>query len=327
LYLPVSGIEVAPWLPPLVAFLIASFTTSSGISGGVLLLPFQMSVLGFVSPSVSPTNLIYNIIAVPGGLYRYIREGRMAWTLTWVTIAGTLPGIFAGAWIRVNYLHDPGAFKVFAGLLLLYLGFRLLYDTFTPNHRESAIGKKFRETVKASRGNGAARYGLSAGLPADAVVKRKRLTLRRIEFEFWGEDYSINTFTVVLISVAVGIMGGVYGIGGGAIIAPFLVTYLGLPVYTVAGAALAGTFMTSVAGVCFYSIIAVLPAGAQVAVAPDWTLGFLFGSGGLLGTYVGARLQKYLPEKLIHGTLGFLVAFLGFRYIYPFVEIMLALGG
>lgn len=112
LYLPVSGVEVAPWLPPLVAFLIASCTTSSGISGGVLLLPFQMSVLGFISPSVSPTNLIYNIVAIPGGLYRYIREGRMAWTLAWVTIAGTLPGIFAGALIRVNYLHDPGSFKV-----------------------------------------------------------------------------------------------------------------------------------------------------------------------------------------------------------------------
>ena len=127
LYLPVSGVEVAPWLQPLVAFLIASCTTSSGISGGVLLLPFQMSVLGFISPSVSPTNLIYNIGAIPGGLYRYIREGRMAWTLAWVTIAGTLPGIFAGALIRVNYLHDPGSFKVFAGLVLLYLGFRLLF--------------------------------------------------------------------------------------------------------------------------------------------------------------------------------------------------------
>ena len=251
----------------------------------------------------------------------------MAWTLAWVTIAGTLPGIFAGALIRVNYLHDPGSFKVFAGLVLLYLGFRLLYDTFTPNHKENAIEEKFRKTAKASRGNGSARYGLSAGLPADAVVKRKRLTLRRIEFEFWGEDYSISTFTVLLISVAVGIMGGVYGIGGGAIIAPFLVTYLGLPVYTVAGAALAGTFMTSVAGVCFYSILAVLPAGAQVAVAPDWTLGLLFGAGGFLGTYVGARLQKYLPERFIQGTLGFLVTFLGARYVYQFMVILLAWSG
>jgi len=45
----------------------------------------------------------------------------------------------------------------------------------------------------------------------------------------------------------VGIVGGVYGIGGGSIIAPFFVSFCGLPVYTVAGAALMGTFVTSIA--------------------------------------------------------------------------------
>jgi hypothetical protein len=318
LYFPVSGVEVAPWLPPLVAFLIASFTTSAGVAGGVLLLPFQMSVLGFVSPSVSPTNLIYNITATPGGLYRYIREGRMAWPLAWVAITGTLPGIFAGAWVRVNYLHNPGSFRVFAGLVLLYLGFRLLYDTFGPNHGDNAIEGKFKRTAKASRKGGAAPYGLSAGLPAEAVIKEKKLTWREIEFEFWGEGYSLSTFKVVLISVAVGMLGGIYGIGGGALIAPFLVACLGLPVYAVAGAALAVTFLTSLAGVSFYSILAAWPAGTQVKVAPDWTLGLLFGAGGFLGTYAGARLQKYLPERLIRAALGFLVTFLGVLYVYRF---------
>ena len=38
----------------------------------------KMSVLNFTSPSVSPTNLIYNIVAIPGGLAKLIKEGRMA---------------------------------------------------------------------------------------------------------------------------------------------------------------------------------------------------------------------------------------------------------
>jgi uncharacterized protein len=42
----------------------------------------------------------------------------------------------------------------------------------------------------------------------------------------------------------VGVIGGIYSIGGGSIIAPFLVTVFGLPVYTVAGATLIGTFVT-----------------------------------------------------------------------------------
>ncbi|MFZ5785037.1 MAG: TSUP family transporter, partial [Acidobacteriota bacterium] len=88
-----------------------------------------------------------------------------------------------------------------------------------------------------------------------------------------------------------------YGIGGGAIMAPFLVSVFGLPVYTVAGAALAGTLVTSVAGVAFYQLLA--PYVPHLDVAPVWGIGLLLGIGGLAGTYIGARLQKHLPAALI----------------------------
>ncbi|MCL4440277.1 MAG: sulfite exporter TauE/SafE family protein, partial [Firmicutes bacterium] len=73
MFFPVSGVEINPLIPPLVAFLISSLTAPAGVSGAFLLLPFQMSVLNYTSPSVSPTNMIYNIVAIPGGLYRYIK--------------------------------------------------------------------------------------------------------------------------------------------------------------------------------------------------------------------------------------------------------------
>ena len=62
----------------------------------------------------------------------------------------------------------------------------------------------------------------------------------------------------MLLSLIVGLVGGVYGIGGGAIMAPFLVSFFGLPVHAVAGASLFATFLTSVAGVGFYSLLAPL---------------------------------------------------------------------
>jgi uncharacterized protein len=43
----------------------------------VLLLPFQVSVLGTPSPAVTPTNLLYNVVATPGALYRYWRQGHL----------------------------------------------------------------------------------------------------------------------------------------------------------------------------------------------------------------------------------------------------------
>lgn len=63
-----AGIEVAPWIPPLVAFGISFFTSMGGVSGAFLLLPFQMSVLGYTHPSVSATNQLFNIVAIPSGV-------------------------------------------------------------------------------------------------------------------------------------------------------------------------------------------------------------------------------------------------------------------
>lgn len=49
------------------AFGIAVVATPAGISGAVLLLPFQVGVLGTPSPAVTPTNLLYNVVATPPG--------------------------------------------------------------------------------------------------------------------------------------------------------------------------------------------------------------------------------------------------------------------
>ena len=75
MYFPVAGIEISPWIPPLVAFAISLLTSMGGVSGAFLLLPFQVSILGFQSPAVSATNHLFNMVAIPGGVWRYSREG------------------------------------------------------------------------------------------------------------------------------------------------------------------------------------------------------------------------------------------------------------
>jgi uncharacterized protein len=101
------------------AYVIAVLSTPAGISGAVLLLPFQVSVLGTPSPSVTPTNLLYNVISTPGALYRYWRQGQTGGRLALVLIAGTLPGVIAGSVIRVKVLPGPQVFDlVIAGVLI-----------------------------------------------------------------------------------------------------------------------------------------------------------------------------------------------------------------
>jgi uncharacterized membrane protein YfcA len=291
IFFPVSGIETYFFFPPLVAFIISFFTSMGGVSGAFLILPFQMSILGFTSPSVSATNFLYNIVGTPGGIIPYIREQRMVWPLAVLITLGTLPGVLIGYYVRVRYLPDPKLFKFFVGMVLLYIGFRLA----------KSIGKK----KPASPSHADKTF----------VVSNVSWNLRRMEFDFSGELVSFSVPALLSLTLVVGIIGGIYGIGGGAIIAPFCVSILHIPVFTIAGPALFGTFMTSIAGVFFYSTI---PLNSGQTAPPDWLLGFLFGVGGLLGMYLGARCQKYVPERMIKAILALVILVVSLKYIVQF---------
>lgn len=310
-----------PWLdtyfflPPLIAFVVSYFSSMAGISGAFLLLPVQMSFFHNATPSASSTNFVYNIIATPGGVYRYIREGRMAWPLAWVIIAGTLPGLLIGYFFRVRYLPDIENFQFFVGCVLMYVGIRLFYEAaslpFT-GKGDTNINEEFRQEFSRQK------YRQDAGFASDihgkAIVRTVSFSLSRAEYEFQGESFSFSTPGMFGLAFIVGIIGGIYGIGGGAIIAPFCITFYRLPVYTVAGASLFATFLTSVAGVIVYSVV---PAQG-ITTAPNWQLGILFGAGGLVGMYLGALSQKFFSQKFIKLILGLSVIALAVKYVASF---------
>ena len=289
---PVAGITTYVFIPPVVAFIFSFFTSMAGISGAFLLLPFQMSILGFTTTSVTPTNFLFNAAGTPGGVYRYIKECRFAWPVALIIIVGIVPGVLIGYYIRIIYLPDPRAFKFFVGVVLMLLFVKLLIDV-----RKGKPAKKEERRCQISGG-----------------VENVSIRLTNGRFDFQGKTHSFSTAGLLALSSAVGVIGGIYGIGGGSIIAPFLITVFQLPIYAVAGAVLLGTFVSSVAGVIFYSTI---PIDGAVA-GPDWLLGILFGAGGLLGMYFGAKMQKYISETWIKLALGIIVFTIASKYIWRF---------
>jgi hypothetical protein len=104
------------WTVVVAAYLVAAPATPAGISGAVLLLPFQVSVLGTPSPPVNPTNLPYNVVATPapctctGGRQT---GGRLALVL------------ITGSVIRVELVPGPHVFDLAVAAVLVPLGRRL----------------------------------------------------------------------------------------------------------------------------------------------------------------------------------------------------------
>jgi uncharacterized membrane protein YfcA len=253
---------VAVALP--VAFVIAVAATPAGISGAVLLLPFQVSVLGTPSPAVTPTNLLYNVVATPGALYRYRRQHQTGGRLSLLLTGGTLPGVIAGSVIRVELIPGPKIFDLVVSAVLLPLGGWLTATR--PARREGPVRPPRH-------------------IPSPVLIGLASL---------------------------VGCVGGIYGIGGGSILAPVLIG-AGRPAAEVAPAALASTFVTSIAGVVTFTVLSVHHPGS---VAPDWPTGVALGLGGLAGGYTGARIQARLPDALIRRIVGVLVIAIGARYLW-----------
>ena len=245
------------------AFVVSAVATPAGISGAVLLLPFQVSVLGTPSPAVTPTNLLYNVVSTPGALYRYWRQHQTGGRLALILISGTLPGVITGSVIRVELVPGPRVFDMLIAALLLPLGIWL------------------------------------ATTPPAATRDPARLARR------------IPAPALIVLAALTGCVGGIYGIGGGAILSPVLIGS-GRPATEVAPAALASTFVTSLGGVVTFTILSI----NEGPVAPNWPTGIALGIGGIIGGYTGARMQSRLPDTLIRRVVGILAIAIAARFLW-----------
>jgi uncharacterized membrane protein YfcA len=238
---------------------LAVLTTPVGVSGAVFLLPVQLSVLSIPNPAVTPTNLLYNVVAGPGALLRYHQSGQLTGPLARRLVAGTVPGVIVGAAIRVFLLPGARPFKIVAGLVLLGIGAWLIRRTLSRADRQRAVSDRW----------------------------------------------------VTVLALGVGVVGGVHGIGGGSILSPVLVGS-GMTLSVVAPAALASTFITSVVGAATYVVLATIADGS---ISPHWTVGIACGLGGLIGGYLGARLQGHVPDRTLRLLLGGLAVVIGALYL------------
>jgi uncharacterized protein len=235
--------------------LVAVLTAPVGVSGAVFLLPIQLDVLRVPSPAVTPTNLLFNVVATPGALLRFQRTGCLGGSLPRQLLGGTLPGVVLGTLVRVYLAPGDRIFRLLAAMVLLPLGLWLC--------------------------------------------------LRRPERP--ARPRELRRSTITGLGFAVGIVGGIYGIGGGSLLGPGT----GMSITVVAPAALTATFLTSVAGVVTYGLLSLTSTGP---VSPNWVIGALCGLGGLLGGYLGARLQPRVPETGLRILLGALAVGLAITY-------------
>lgn len=248
----------------LAGFVVALACTPAGVSGAFLLLPIQVLVFGAPSPTVSATNLLYNVTATPAGALALGRRGQLDRRLAALVCAGAVPGVLIGVVARSTALASEQRFAPVAAVVLVGLGARLLADV-----RSTAAATRVADDVHAVR---LAALGLVAGA-----------------------------------------VGGLYGIGGAALLVPWLTAVERLAVRSVAAAGLVVTLVSSVVGLAVFTLADLLDVGE--ASAPDWAVGLALGAGGAVGAVAGAWLQPRVPVNVLRGVLAVAAITAGVRLL------------
>jgi hypothetical protein len=96
-------------------------------------------------------------------------------------------------------------------------------------------------------------------------------------------EVSVNWPTLVILGAVVGFVSGLFGIGGGFLMAPILV-FLGIPPTVAVASQASHVVASSTSGVIRYS--------GQGAV--DFRMGAVMAGGGAVGALLGVELFRYL---------------------------------
>lgn len=103
---------------------------------------------------------------------------------------------------------------------------------------------------------------------------------------------------LILVGLAAGMLSGLFGIGGGTIIVPALVLWLGMPQKLAAGTSVAAILPTAIVGASTYAI--------QGNV--DWIAAACLAVGIVVGAQFGSHLLAKAPVSALQwGFMGFLV--------------------
>ncbi|MBI4502775.1 MAG: sulfite exporter TauE/SafE family protein [Gemmatimonadetes bacterium] len=260
----------------LLGVMVGSFGTLIGAGGGFLLVPALILLYPDERPetitSISLAVVFFNALS---GSVAYARMKRIDYVSGIRFAVATIPGAVSGA-IVTNYLPRRTFDQIF-GVVLIIVGVALLIAGEKEPHEH----------------------------PAEPVPGR---TLRIVvEGDGTRHQFSYRSAVGIPLSVFVGFVSSLLGIGGGIIHVPALVYWLNFPTHIATATSHFILAFMALAGTTVHIADGALASGVQRAAS--------LGLGALIGAQVGARMSERVHAKWIIRSLGLGLAFVGVRIL------------
>jgi len=127
-----------------------------------------------------------------------------------------------------------------------------------------------------------------------------------IRFTFYGQQFQFKAWIPMLGGIFIAAIASFLGVGGGFLYVPFLTSIAGLPMFLVAG--------TSALCVLIGMIISIFSYMVGKGVIVSWGLIGAELIGIFIGSMIGPRTSRYIPDKVLKIIFIILALYVGLRY-------------
>jgi uncharacterized membrane protein YfcA len=306
---PLAGVRVPIWHLIWMGFWTGYTMAVVGEAAGIFALPYQISVLQFDSPHVTPTTQLLTLLNPLGALLGFHRTRQTNWDFALWVCAGGVVGALIGPFLRLTVLADARPFTVAVGLALAITGVHLCVAAFRGFRSSEGIEGKFAVAAREARSAGLAPSGLPSGLGIKTVAKGGG----QLTIAYWGESWTMRTSILFLVGLGVGVISAALGVGGGFLLVPIFAAFYRLPIYVLVAASIPYVLSLSAVSLFTYGVIAPLFTGLRLPAEVAW--GLFAAAGGILGAWCAAKTQRFVPQPLLKLMLGAITGLAGALYI------------
>jgi uncharacterized protein len=260
----------------LIGLLAGTIGSLVGLGGGIVIVPalLFLGASGFLSevtPQIAAgTSLLVIIFTGLSSSIAYYKQKKVDIKTGLLLFIGGGPGGIAGAWVN-SYLNAD-RFSLWFGLFMIFISFVLIIRNKIPPLKR-----------KGERG------------------------IWRTFIDHNGKEYTYGFQPVIAIPIAfiVGFLGGLLGIGGGALMVPSLILLFHFPAHIAVATSMLLLFFTSLT-----SSITHVWLGNII-----WLYAFALIPGAWFGGTLGALINQKLPSKTIVILLRIVLIIVGIRLI------------
>lgn len=263
----------------ILCILIGIFTAFAGsligLGGGVILIPSLLFLHQFSSEFAWATpqtivgiSLIVMFFTALSSTITYFKIGRVDYKTGLLLLSGSIPGGIFGSWLNQFIANDK--FSLYFGILMVVLS--LLFFL------------KRRTIEKPS-------------------ISQKNIRSFHLDGKIY--HYSVSFWAAFIVSLFVGTLSGLFGIGGGSIMVPLMILLFGFPAHI--------AIATSMFMIVFISMIS---AGTHIFLGHvSWEYVLFFIPGAWIGGTIGAKVNQKLKSQALEWILRVLLIVVGMRLI------------